>query len=362
MARWRIGIVGCGLIAERRYLPEIQAMPNAEIVAVSDPVPGRAAENAERFGVPAWYEDLDDMLDRSEFEILVDTASIQAHFEINLKALQAGKHLYSQKPFTTTVEEATILIEEAKRRGLKMSVSPIRMLRPEIREAKRLIDEGAIGKVSFARCRSSHGGPEYFQYRDADPTWFYRPGAGPMLDMGVHGLHAVTGLLGPAKGLCCLSGISEKRRIARSGAFDGMVIEPEVDDNTLLMLDFGESTFAFIDSSYCVKASKAPYLEIFGSKGTIMIMPMYRSLGDEHLELYLDDIETGVRGWTEPMVPWPTPDQFEQSIGVKDLIDALEEGREPVLTAEHARHVVEILSKYQTAAREGRTVALETTF
>ena len=362
MKRWRIGLAGCGLIAQQRYLPEIQAMPNAEIVAVCDPVSGRAEENARRFGVEAWYDNLDEMLDRSEFEILVDSASIQAHFEINLKALQAGKHLYSQKPFTTTVEESTILIDEAKNRGLKMSVSPIRMLRPEILEAKRLIDQGVIGKVSFARCRSSHGGPEYFQYRDADPTWFYEQGAGPMLDMGVHGLHAVTGLLGPAKGLCCLSGISEKQRICRSGAFDGIVIEPRVDDNTLLMLDFGEATFAFIDSSFCVKASKAPYLEVFGSKGTIMIMPMYRSLGDDHLELYVDDIEAGVRGWTEPMVRWPTPDQFEQSIGVKDLMEALEEGREPVLTAEHARHVVEILSKYQNAASEGRTVPLETTF
>jgi len=345
-----------------RYLPEIGVMPNAQIVAMYDPVPGRAENLARRFGVPAWYNSIDEMLDGSGFEIVVNTASIQAHFDINIKALQAGKHLYSQKPITTTVEEATILIEEAERRGLKMSVSPIRMLRPELREAKRLIDQGVIGKVSFVRCRSSHGGPEYFQYRDADPTWFYQPGAGPMLDMGVHGLHAVTGLLGPAKSLCCLSGISEKKRICRSGAFDGMVIEPEVDDNTLLLLDFGDATFGFVDCSYCVKASKSPYLEIFGSKGTITILPMYRSLGDDHLELYLDDMETGIRGWTEPMVRWPTPDQFPQAIGVKDLINALEEGREPVLTAEHARHVVEILSKYETAAREGRTVSLETTF
>lgn len=183
-----------------------------------------------------------------------------------------------------------------------------------------------------------------------------------MLDMGVHGLHAVTGLLGPAKSLCCLSGISEKQRICRSGAFDGMVIEPQVDDNTLVMLDFGDATFAFVDCSYCVRASQAPYLEVFGSKGTITIKPMYRSLGDDHLELYLDDMEAGVRGWTEPVVRWPTPDQFEQSIGVKDLIDALEEDRDPVLTPEHARHVVEILSEYQTAAREGRTVPLTTTF
>jgi len=198
MEKWRIGLVGCGAIAEVRYMPELSVLPNVEIVALCDVIPGRAEEYARRWNArAACYGNIDDMLANSDFEVLLDTASIQAHYEINLKALQAGKHLYSQKPFALTVEEATVLIEEARKRNLKMSISPIHMLRPEIQRAKRLIEDGVIGKVSFARCSSSHGGPEYFQYRDVDPTWFYLPGAGPMYDMGVHGLHQVTGLLGP---------------------------------------------------------------------------------------------------------------------------------------------------------------------
>ena len=295
------------------------------------------------------------MLAESDFEVLLDTASIQAHYELNLKALQAGKHLYSQKPFALTVEEATTLIEEARKRGLKMSISPIHMLRPEIQEAKRLIEEGVIGKVAFARCSSSHGGPEYFQYRDVDPTWFYEPGAGPMYDMGVHGLHQVTGLLGPARSVACLSGISEKVRTVRTGAFDGLKIEPQVDDNMLLLLDLGEATFAFVDCTFCVKASRSPYMEIFGSQGTITM-----SYDREHrLQLFVDDVEKGVRGWIEPLLHWP---EFKHTYCLKDLLEAIEEDREPVLSAEHARHVVEIMSKCYLAAREGRTVPLETSF
>ena len=223
-------------------------MPDAEVVAVCDVRQDVGpAEQAQRFGIASVFTDFEQMLADAPFDALINTASIPAHFPLNLQALQAGKHVYSQKPFATTVEEATTLIDEAARRGLKMSVSPIHMLRPEVQEMRRLVQGGALGKVSLVRCRSSHGGPEYFQYRDADPTWFFQEGGGPLLDMGVHGLHQVTGILGPARSVTCLSGVSETVRIVRSGAFDGKEIRPEVDDNTLIMLDFGEATFAVID-------------------------------------------------------------------------------------------------------------------
>jgi predicted dehydrogenase len=350
MKKWRVGLVGCGAIAEVRYMPELSALPNVEIVALCDAIPGRAEEYARRWNAPAvCYDNIDDMLASGDFEVLLDTASIQSHYEINLKALQAGKHLYSQKPFALTVEEASALIEEAHKQDLKMSISPIHMLRPEIQEARRLIRDGVIGKVSFARCSSSHGGPEYFQYRDVDPTWFYRPG------MGVHGLHQVTGLLGPARSVTCLSGISEKVRTIRSGAFDGSKIESQVDDNMLLLLDFGDATFTFVDCTYCVRASKSPPLEVFGSRGTITL-----SRDREHrLQLFMDDMEKGTRGWIEPLIRWPT---FQHTHCVTDLFEAIQEDREPVLSAEHARHVVEIMSKCHVAAREGQTVPLETSF
>lgn len=354
----RLAVVGLGAIATGQYLPQIMDMPRAELVAVCDVREGWAAGVAPRFGDPRAFSDFDQMLERAEFDALVDTASIPAHFPLNLKALRAGKHVYSQKPFASTVEEATILIDEAKRRGLKMSVSPIHMLRPELREVKRLIDAGALGKLSLVRCRSSHGGPEYFQYRDADPTWFHQQGAGPILDMGVHGLHQVTGLLGPAKSVTCLSGISEQVRITRSGAFDGLEIRPEVDDNTLIMLDFGQATFAVIDSSYTVKAAKGPNLEIFGSQGSILV-ERRGAEGEAPFDLYRDDRALGVRGWISPQLRLQ---RVRQAVGVEDLIDAILRDRPPVLSPEHARHVIEIMNTCIKAAREGRTLPLHTTF
>ncbi len=354
----RLALVGVGGIAVEQYLPQLAELRQAEVVALCDVREDYARQQAARFGVPRVFADFDRMLAECDFDALVNTTSIQAHFPLNLKALQAGKHVYSQKPFASTVEEATILIEEARRRKLKMSVAPIHLLRPEIQEIKRLVEAGAIGKVSLVRCRSSHGGPEYFQYRDADPTWFYQPGAGPILDMGVHGLHQVTGILGPAKSVTCLSGISEPVRTVRSGAYDGKQIRPAVDDNTLIMLDFGAATFAVIDSSYCVKAARGPGLELYGSAGSIVVNRRGEA-GEPPFEVYRDDARLNLRGWITPQLRLRP---IRQAAGVEDLVDAILHDRQPVLTPEHARHVIEIMTKCIPAAREGRTLPLETTF
>lgn len=364
--RVRLGVVGLGAIATGHYLPQILEMPRAELVAVCDVREEWANEQATRFGNPRVFVDFDQMLAEADFDAVVNTSSIPAHFALNRKALGAGKHVYSQKPFAGTVEEASILIDEAKKRGLKMSVSPIHMLRPEIREIKRLVAAGALGKLSLVRCRSSHGGPEYFQYRAADPTWFHQAGAGPLLDMGVHGLHQVTGILGPAQAVSCLSGVSEQVRVVRSGAFDGREIRPEVDDNTLIMLDFGAATFAVIDSSYCVKASRGPSLELYGSAGTILVGSRGRrgqeqGMGEAEppFEMYRDDQSLAWRGWVSPQLRLP---RVHQAVGVRDLVDAILDDRPTVLTPEHARHVIEIMATCLLAARERRTLSLETTF
>ena len=353
--KWKVGLIGCGAIADGNYMPEIKAMDNTQMVSVCDIIPDRAREFSKKYDVPEWYDHIDNMLAQTDIEILVNTTSIPAHYEINMKALEAGLHLYSQKPIASTAEEVTSMITAAEKNDVKISASPVHMLRPVVQEVKRIIAEGIIGKVSYVRAPCSHGGPEYFQFRDVNPSWFYGKEVGPLRDLGVHGLHMVTGVLGPARSVASMSGISEKERTIRSGKHDGEKIRPQVDDNTLLLLNFGSGTFAFIDSTYCVKASRSSFTEIFGSKGTIV---MHNS-GENPLELFLDDRSRELRGWTNPMKNWG---DFQQSSGVKDLITAVEKDRIPVLTAEQARHVIEIMNKAQQAARTGKEIKLNTAF
>jgi len=334
-------------------------MPDAELVAVCDNVASQLAYAQETFDIPLGFSNIDELLEDVDCDVVVDTASIPAHYEINLKALRAGKHLYSQKPITLTVEEATTLIETAKANNLKISASPIHMLRPTIQTIRKMVQSGALGTIAFARLRSSHGGPEYYQTgRLTDPSWFYEPDAGPLFDLGVHGLHQLTGILGPAKAVACFSGISVPERAASGcgGDYEGVPFPVKIDDTTLMMLDFGDNVFAFIDSTYSVKAYQGPSLEVFGSKGVLS----NDRRAEEPLQFYQAYPEGDKeRGWSAP----ESPDEMRyQSIGVRDLLDAIKEDRAPVLTAEHARHVIEIMNKCYVAARERRTVALTTIF
>jgi len=360
MKRWKVALIGCGSIAENVYMPEIGLIPEAEMVAVCDIVPERAKAYAEKYHVPAWYSSIDELLEKGDFEILMNTTSIPAHHEINMKALRAGKHLYSQKPVGLTVKEVTEQIETAKKAGVKFSASPIHMLRPEIRFAKKLIADGGIGEIMKVHTAACHGGPEYFQYRENDPTWFHRSGSGALYDMGVHGLHMTTGILGPAKAVGCMAKISEPVRTVRTGAFDGMKIRAdELYDNYVITLDYGDRTMAVVEAGFCEKASRAPEMEIFGTLGTISFVENGNWMP---LDVYIDAPERGIRGWMQPM-EWDVPKQeFYQCLVIRDLIQAIEQDRPVGLTPEHARHVVDIMCTIPEAIKTKSIVDLHTTF
>jgi UDP-N-acetyl-2-amino-2-deoxyglucuronate dehydrogenase len=358
MKIWKIGLVGCGSIAAGAYMPYIGRFPNVEVVAMCDIIPERARDYCKRYGVPNWYSSIDELLSKCDVDIIMDTATIQSHYDINMSALKAGKHLYSQKPVGLTVQEVTDMIEEAERANVKFSASPIHMLRPDIRWAKQMIEDGTIGEVTMIRCTMAHGGPEYFQFREVDPTWFFRPGAGALYDMGVHALHCVTGLLGPAQKVACMSKISEPQRTVRSGRYDGKIISTDqIEDNYIITLDFGKA-MGLVDTGFCIKDSKTPSIEIYGTLGTITFTDDMK----HPLQIYIDIPERKARGWMTPMLQENLDLEFFQCLAIKDLIDAIEQDRPVGLSPEHARHVVEIMCKAPEAAKQQTVLALETTF
>src|SRR5439155_5028966 len=128
---------------------------------------------------------------------------------------------------------------------------------------------------------------------------FYQQGSGPLLDMGVYGIHQLTGILGPARRVVAFSGITDPVRTVRGGPFAGLEIEVTADDNTLFLLDFGDSTYGVIDGSYNLHASRSPRLELFGRRGVINIgVP-----DGPALEVFKTDLVPGVDGWIDPSRP-----------------------------------------------------------
>jgi predicted dehydrogenase len=362
VAKIKVGVLGYGVISSRVYLPGISKMPNAELVAICDMVEDRAQTAAKLYHIPQVYTRLEEMLEKSGIDLMVNLTHIQAHYPTNLKALQAGKHVYTEKTLACNVEEATALIEEAKKRGVKLGAAAATMVSPVNIKIQEMLRANAIGKVAFAVAHHSHCGAANFPNWTTDPTWFYKAGAGPLLDLGVYGLHSLTGLLGPAKAVCAMSGIAYPVRTVRSGPVAGKQVEVEIDDNTLLMLDFGDATFAYLDSTYTVASGaywqRYPGMQIFGETGTIAI----NSRSEKYpLSIFRDEPATGVRGWLDMDIIGAQP--WSLAGGVEHMIECLlDPSKKLVTTGEHARHVLEIMDQAIIAARKKRTIDLKTTF
>lgn len=361
-AKWKVAVIGCGSFANGQYLPNITKEADAECVAAVDIIEERAVAACKKYNIPNHYKSVYELIEKCDFDIAIDAASIQAHHEINMAVLGAGKHLISQKPAAPTVEKLTEQIELAKKMQVKFVCVPIHPMRYDLNVAKQILKDGALGRAFYAKCNVSHGGPEYFQFREADPSWFFEPGAGALVDMGVHGLQIITSLFGPAKAIGCMAKVMMPERTVRSGGFDGKKIKTDlIPDQYVITLDYGEGRMAVIDSGFCEKASKAPQLEIFCDNGTISFTKPYMT--NPEPEIYVDSEVLGMRGWITPMKSAHPPKKLNsQCCCLRDIIEAIEGDVDPVLSAEHARHVLEIMCKIPEAIETGKTVALETTF
>jgi predicted dehydrogenase len=209
-------------------------------------------------------------------------------------------------------------------------------------------------------------GPAGWRAYTGDPAVFYTKDVGPMLDTAVYVLHAITGLIGPAKRVQAFGGISIPERKVLIERLAGNTISVGANDVMLIQLDFGENRFAQILSSFAVPSTRAPALEVHGSDGTISIsMPSwYDAWGP--VDIYRrDDTLLGLDGWVQNVAPPNRPEgQWLHLIGAgpAHFVACLSGEEQPILTAEHALHVLEIILSATRSADEGCAIALETAF
>jgi len=351
------------------FLPGLKRMTDTvDVVAIASRTRARADGVARDWDIPAVYDDVGSMLAHADLDAVLNVTTIDAHFETSKAILAASKHLITDKPLAQTMAECDELLALAQERGVLIVSAPGDMLRNEWQEAKRLVKAGALGKIAFARVQSSHAGPAGMAW-PADPTWFYQKGSGPLLDMGAYGLTRITGVLGPAKRVTAMSGITVPIRRARGGAFDGLEIPVTEPDNTLLLLDFGGATFATVDASFNVVGTRAPAMEIYGLEGSMTVNRPDADIlpGQYPIELFRIDAGPGLSGWITPRTvgrSWLQDRQqvVQRATLVEHLVECLATGQPPIAGPEHARHVMEIMLTAQSAAEDGRTVTLETSF
>jgi predicted dehydrogenase len=347
-----IGVVGCGVVAQQVYLPEFHRLHDkAALVAVCDRVEARARAAQQRFGARAYYTDLERFLHESDAEIVVNLTPHQAHVPVSLAALQAGRHVYTEKPLAQSVDDATQLIEVAHAHRVKLACAPVILLLPTAQRWQHLLREGVIGDVTFARAQLLT--PPIWDDFPPDHVWYYAAGSGPLLDGGVYALTALTGLFGPALRVSAMAGTIMREHVIGQGPAAGQRFRSEVADSVHLHLDFGHF-FASFDVSWCVPASRSATLEVYGEHGTLSGDPTY---ANTPIHIFRPG-----SGWMvdESAPRLPRSDDWFQ--GVAHLVDCVLHDTEPVPSAAHARHVLDIMLTALRSAQEGRALALQTTF
>lgn len=370
----RIGVIGVGALALRGILPHLSqddVKDRVRLEALCDPVLERAEAAAAGYGVPRAFARVDHMLAEAEIDAVTVASPIALHFEHCRAALNAGKHVHANKTMTTTVREADELMALAEERDVYIVASPGEVLLPQVTRIRELIETGAIGELSWALCGSAFGDyhedePERQEAPGGapiDPAWYFRtPGGGPMYDMTVYALHQLTSILGPAQAVVAMSGIRIPER-----DFLGTRIATEADDNTILLLDFGDGLVAVAYGTAAGRHSdQFPAGLYFGTRGTIDGL----LLNGEPFEFPDHELTAGAlpgRNAQMRVLPHVVGDHgdideahvFED---IMQLVDWVLDGTPTRVSAEHARHVIEIIESAYRSARTGTRQELKTSF
>ncbi len=364
----RIGVLGAGSIGIRGALAHLSIGDYADrvtLAAVCDAVPGRAAAAAEKYGVPQSFEDFDSMLRLGDIDAVTIGTPIGLHYEQGVQAIEAGKHIHFNKTMTTTIADADDLIERAAARGVHLVVSPGQMHRPHLRRIRRMVEDGSLGRLVWAATGAGFGvyhekegvrqGNDILS--NINPAWYWRkPGGGPVYDMTVYGLHALTGVLGPVRRVTAVSGTVVKQR-----EFRGELFDCDCDDNTLILVDFGGALFGFVYGTAAgnvVHSFGSP--SFFGTAGSIV----GETLNGQPFD-YPGRERAAVDGMNAILPHYNerhSTEEFHVFEDIMQLVELVRDGKPTVSTAEHARHVIEIIEAAYLAAETGQTQELRTTF
>jgi predicted dehydrogenase len=338
-----LGIIGCGSVSHA-YLAQAEAMARAGQVALAaacDVVPERAQALQRQFGLGRVVERYQDVIEAPDVDLVLVLTSMREHGPITRAALEAGKHVLVEKPMAVTLEEAAELVALAKRGPGYLLPAPHVILSPTYQAIQRRLRQGDIGPVSSARGLYGWSGPEWGQ-------WFYQRGGGPLFDLGVYHLTSLTGLLGPARRVMAMTGLTRPERVV-----DGERIRVETEDNAQVLLDFGGACFAVVTTGFVFQQYRRPALELYGARGTLQMLG--EDWSPNGYELWLNETD-GWQVFEETAPDWPWTD------GLRHLVEAIQQGTRPIITPEHGYHVLEIMLKAQASGQTGRALDLESSF
>jgi predicted dehydrogenase len=347
----KVGIIGCGNISAI-YLANLKNSPVVEVIACADLILERARARAEEYGIANVFT-VGEILACPDIELIVNLTLPSTHAAIDKAVLEAGKHVYGEKPLATSLEDGKRILNIADDRGLRVGSAPDTFLGSGIQTVKVAIDAGMIGKPIGATCFQMGGGPEGWH---PDPEFFYEPGGGPMLDMGPYYITALVELLGPIYRISASTGIQNPTRTVGSGPKKGKQIPVQTATHFAGTMDFENGAMVTMITSFDIRGgSNLPWMEIYGTEGSLMVPDPNFFNGDVKLR------RAGEEEW-KLLTPVFESTQNERGLGVNEMVESIRAGRDHRANGRLAYHVLEAMYAFQKSSLEGKHIIMDSTY
>lgn len=342
MKPFTIGIIGCGYISSI-YMENIPQYNHLALTACADLDLERAQSQAAQFGIPKACS-VDELLDDPEIDLVINLTLPKVHAEVSLQILEAGKHVYVEKPLAIQLEDAKRVLEKADEKGLVVGSAPDTFLGAGIQTALQLIEKGEIGVPIGASAFVIGRGHEHWH---PNPAFYYEKGGGPLFDMGPYYLTALIALFGPVERIAGSARISYPERTVSSEPNAGQKITVSTETHIAGTIDFASGAIATLTSSFdAFGGSSLPPIEIYGSEGTLLIPDpntfggpvRIRKKGDETFSdiLLVSDFQGNERG-----------------LGVADMAHAILNGEKHRASGQLAQHVLEAMHGFLISSQKG---------
>ncbi len=356
--RLRIGVVGCGNISTA-YFRLAPLFKGVQMVACADLKPALADAQAKAFGLRALA--VDQLLAAEDIDIVVNLTVPAAHYGISKAALDAGKHVYSEKPFVLSLKEGLDLKKRAEKKGLRIGSAPDTFLGGAHQQARALVDAGRIGRITSGVCHVMNHGMEHWH---PNPDFFYAPGGGPILDLGPYYVSSLVQLIGPVKRVAALTSVPQAARTISNGPRTGETVSVGTPTTIHALLDFHNGAVVTLNASWDVWAHGHAPIELYGEEGTLSV-PDPNFFGGTVGLTVRDKAVKKLPAWNHPL---GIPNQESargplanyRTVGLADMAQGILAGRPHRCSLEFALHAIEIMTAILQSGDSGKFATLTT--
>jgi predicted dehydrogenase len=341
----RVGIVGAGYISAA-YIKAAKNFPELAIVSCADAQMAFAEKRGEEFGLKA--QTVDQLLQDKTVDLILNLTTPQSHVPVSSAGLAAGKHVYSEKPLALSRKEAEVLSQSARQHNVRLGCAPDTFLGGGQQTARKLIDDGAIGRPLGGTAFVLTPGPEDWH---PSPEFFYQSGGGPVFDMGPYYITALINLLGPVRRVTSIAKRSFEERLYGAGPRKGQKFPVEIFTHFNALVEFEQGAIISFHASFDVQGHSHLPIEIYGTEGSLQIPdPNYFGGLVRLLEK---------RGrWVDMPLTHGFSDGNYRILGVAEMASAIRTNRPHRASDEVALHTVEVMEAIVSGGESGQSILI----